>query len=119
MGGGKLGELWVWRGESLKAAGSQDLMQMEIRAQDGAEGVGGAHRAVASWELVVISMASCTLFCSASRVRWSTGSTDCMSTLLMTRPFWLKRRLGRTASLSSKPKTAVQMIRFEFWKGGR
>ena len=27
-----------------------------------------------TWLLVVISMASCTDFCSASRVRWSTGS---------------------------------------------
>lgn len=50
-------------------------------------------RAAASWELVVISMASWTLFCRASRVRWSTGSTDWMSTLLITRLFWLKRRL--------------------------
>lgn len=72
-------------------------------------------RAAASWELVVISMASWTLFCRASLVLWSTGSTDWMSTLLITRLFWAKRRLGRTASFSSKPNTAEQMIRFEFW----
>lgn len=79
----------------------------------------GLYRAVASCELVVISMASCTLFCKASRVRWSTGSTDWMSTLLITKPFWLKRRLDRTASFSSKPKTDEQMILMEFWKRNR
>lgn len=61
-------------------------------------------------------MASWTLFCRASRVRWSTGSTDWISTLLITSPFWLKRRFDRTASFSSKPNTAEQMIRFEFYR---
>lgn len=61
-------------------------------------------------------MASWTLFCRASRVRWSTGSTDWMSTLLITSPFWLKRRLDRTASFSSKPNTAEQMILIEFYR---
>ena len=46
-----------------------------------------ADLAAASWELVVISMASCTDFCRESRVRWSTGSTDWMSMLVMTRLF--------------------------------
>ena len=73
-----------------------------------------AHRAAASWELVVISMASWTLFCRASRVRWSTGSTDWMSTLLITSRFWEKHRSERTASFSSKPNTAEKMIRLEF-----
>ncbi|TNN40446.1 Myocyte-specific enhancer factor 2C [Liparis tanakae] len=50
-----------------------------------------------------------------SRVLWSTGSTDWMSTLLMVRWFWEKRRLWRTASFSSKPNTAEQMIRLEFY----
>lgn len=59
-------------------------------------------------------MANWTLFCRASRVLWSTGSTDWMSTLLITSLFWLKHKLDRTAIFSSNPNTAEEMIRFEF-----
>lgn len=71
--------------------------------------------AAASWELVAISMASWTLRCSASRVRWSTGSTLWMSTLVTTSPLGTKRRCSRSRPPSSKPKTAEQMRRLEFW----
>lgn len=88
------------------------------------------HLAAASWELVVISMASWTLRCRASRVRWSTGSTDCTSTLLTTSPFCGKKArslaLGRAkpseplVSDGSKPKTAARMMRAEFlWKSSK
>lgn len=71
--------------------------------------------AAASWELVAISIASWTLRCRASRVRWSTGSTLWMSTLVTTSPLGAKRSCSRKRPLSSKPNTAEQMRRFEFW----
>lgn len=71
--------------------------------------------AAASWELVAISIASWTLRCRASRVRWSTGSTLWMSTLVTTSPLGAKQSCSRKCPLSSKPNTAEQMRRFEFW----
>ena len=79
-----------------------------------ATGVGGPHLAVASCELVVISMASCTDFCSASLVRWSTGSTDWMSMLVTTRLLDGNTNLLRTFPFSSKPNTEARMILAEF-----
>mmetsp|Transcript_37335 Transcript_37335/g.91511 ORF Transcript_37335/g.91511 Transcript_37335/m.91511 type:complete len:296 (-) Transcript_37335:1084-1971(-) len=74
-------------------------------------------RAVASCDLVVISMASCTDFCSASRVRWSTGSTDWMSMLVITRRFATNTRRSRTFARSSRPNTALRITRAEcLWK---
>ena len=82
-----------------------------------------SHRAEASCEFVVISMASWTDFCSESRVRWSTGSTDWMSMDVMTRLLAGKTKRSRTFILSSKPNTDERMILAEFWtetdSGGR
>lgn len=47
-------------------------------------------------EFVVISMASCTLFMSESRVRWSTGSTLCTSMFVMTSRFSGNMKFSRT-----------------------
>ncbi len=73
------------------------------------------HLAAASWEFVVISIASCTDFCRESLVLWSTGSTDWMSMLVMTRLFWVKANLSRTLFFSSTPNTEARMILAEFW----
>lgn len=72
---------------------------------------------MASWELVVISMANWTDFCKASRVRWSTGSTDWMSILVMFRLLAGKVNLFRILWLSSMPNTEVRMIFAEFCRG--
>ena len=74
------------------------------------------HLAEASWELVVISMANWTDFCRASRVLWSTGSTDWMSMLVMTRLLAGNSNLLRTFWFSSNPNTDVRMIRAEFYR---
>ena len=74
------------------------------------------HLAEASWELVVISMANWTDFCSASRVLWSTGSTDWMSMLVMTRLLAGNSNLFRTFWFSSNPNTDVRIILAEFYK---
>lgn len=115
--------LWA-EGGTVEMSGPQ----WALRA--GGSPPGLTYLAAASWELVVISMASWTLRCRASRVLWSTGSTDCTSTLLTTSPFWGKmawsRGWGRTllsgplVSRVSKPKTAVRMMRAEFlWKSSK
>lgn len=70
--------------------------------------------AAASWELVVISMASWTDFWRASLVRWSTGSTDWMSMLVTTRLFAGKQKRSRTLFFSSKPNTEARIILAEF-----
>ena len=72
--------------------------------------------AAASCELVVISMASCTDFCRASLVRWSTGSTDWMSMLVTTRLLAGKQKRSRTLAFSSSPNTEARMILAEFYK---
>ena len=73
--------------------------------------------AEASWELVVISIASCTDFCSESLVRWSTGSTDWMSMEVMTSWFCGKMKRSRTFMLASSPNTEERIILAEFlWK---
>ena len=72
--------------------------------------------AEASWELVVISMANWTDFCRASRVLWSTGSTDWMSMLVMTRLLAGNSNLFRTFWFSSNPNTDVRIILAEFYK---
>jgi len=72
--------------------------------------------AAASWELVVILMASWTLRCSASCVRWSTGSTLWMLTFVTTSPLGTKRRCSHSHPPSSKLKTAEQMRWLEFWE---
>mmetsp|Transcript_98551 Transcript_98551/g.274297 ORF Transcript_98551/g.274297 Transcript_98551/m.274297 type:complete len:305 (-) Transcript_98551:542-1456(-) len=70
-----------------------------------------------SWLLVVISIASWTLFCSDSRVRSSTGSTLCTSTLVMTRPLDSNTNWSRTRPSSYRPKTLLRMMRAEcLWK---
>ena len=74
-----------------------------------------SYLAAASCEFVVISMASWTDFCSESRVRWSTGSTACMSILVTTRRFWGKMNSSRTFKFSSNPNTDDLMIFAEFW----
>mmetsp|Transcript_43992 Transcript_43992/g.76027 ORF Transcript_43992/g.76027 Transcript_43992/m.76027 type:complete len:347 (+) Transcript_43992:453-1493(+) len=74
-------------------------------------------RARASWLLVVISMAICTLFCSESRVSSSTGSTLWMSTLVMTRLLAQNTRLPLILPISSSPKTETRITRAEcLWK---
>lgn len=75
--------------------------------------------AVASCELVVISMASCTDLMSASRVRWSTGSTDWMSIEVTAKLFCGKSNRSRTLLFSSKPNTDERMMRDEFCNESR
>ena len=72
--------------------------------------------AEASWELVVISMAEWTDFFITSRVLWSTGSTDWMSILVMTRLLAGNSNLFRTFWFSSNPNTDVRIILTEFYK---
>jgi len=72
------------------------------------------HLAAASWEFVVISMASWTDFWRESRVRWSTGSTAWMSILVTTSLFWGKTNVSRTFMFSSNPNTDDRMIFAEF-----
>lgn len=74
-----------------------------------------AYLAAASWELVVISIANWTDFCKASLVLWSTGSTDWISMLVMTRLFWGKWKESFTLRFSSTPNTEALMIFAEFW----
>ena len=64
----------------------------------------------------MISMANWTDFCRASRVLWSTGSTDWMSMLVMTRLLAGNSNLLRTFWFSSNPKTDVRIIRAEFYR---
>mmetsp|Transcript_139401 Transcript_139401/g.242441 ORF Transcript_139401/g.242441 Transcript_139401/m.242441 type:complete len:258 (+) Transcript_139401:1358-2131(+) len=72
-------------------------------------------RAAASWDLVVISMASCTDFMRASRVLASTGSTDWISTLVTTRRLFLNSRRSRGLPVALlTPKTAAWMMAAEF-----
>lgn len=94
----------------------RNLVGREV-TRGGHEVTWGGHGdlAAASWELVAISMASWTLRCRASRVRWSTGSTLWMSTLVTTSPLGAKRSCSRSRPPSSKPNTAEQMRRLEFW----
>mmetsp|Transcript_89341 Transcript_89341/g.149145 ORF Transcript_89341/g.149145 Transcript_89341/m.149145 type:complete len:261 (-) Transcript_89341:1471-2253(-) len=68
-------------------------------------------RAAASCDLVVISIANCTDFISASRVLGSTGSTPWISTLVTTSRLFLNssRGLGRPVS-RLMPKTAAWMM---------
>ena len=55
-----------------------------------------ADLAEASWELVVISIANCTDFWRESRVLWSTGSTDWISTFVITSRFAVNLKLSFT-----------------------
>jgi len=66
--------------------------------------------ASASWDLVVISMANCTDFCKASLVRESTGSTDWISMLVMTRLLALNTKRLRGLPSWSVPNTASRII---------
>jgi len=126
-----MGDIWGPKGHRDVAVASWELVLVlvsswKVRWRDtgghrrnlvGQEGTRGGHGdlAAASWELVAISMASWTLRCRASRVRWSTGSTLWMSTLVTTSPLGAKRSFSRSRPASSKPNTAEQMRRLEFW----
>mmetsp|Transcript_8781 Transcript_8781/g.21693 ORF Transcript_8781/g.21693 Transcript_8781/m.21693 type:complete len:254 (-) Transcript_8781:1299-2060(-) len=73
--------------------------------------------AAASCDLVVISIAMYTDFCSESRVDWSTGSIAWMSMLMMATLFASTRSLPRTFPVSSTPKTDERMILADdLWK---
>mmetsp|Transcript_17740 Transcript_17740/g.24926 ORF Transcript_17740/g.24926 Transcript_17740/m.24926 type:complete len:230 (+) Transcript_17740:282-971(+) len=73
--------------------------------------------ALRSCFLVVISMASCTDFCRDSRVRSSTGSTDCISIFVMVKVFAVKTKLSFTLPCSLTPKIADRMsLELFLWK---
>mmetsp|Transcript_22524 Transcript_22524/g.41700 ORF Transcript_22524/g.41700 Transcript_22524/m.41700 type:complete len:277 (+) Transcript_22524:399-1229(+) len=74
-------------------------------------------RARASWLLVVISMAICTLLLRLARVASSTGSTLWMSMLVISSRLAVKVSVAPSSSSKFLPNTARRMILAEFlWK---